>query len=234
MVTRNRIKLVLVGLGFTFGLQVVISLVYTGLAFSAAQTRTALPQGTVSIIALGATLGAFLIGGFVVGWREGRFPLIDSLGVGLLTLILTAVVYLALPSANQAQFVGGVWLTDQAGHIAITGPTFIFVALTLIGALIGAYWGWRTALRSEGRLASIAVLVGLMAIIFGPCILLAIGRDPTNTSNPGLPLLFLGIVFALLLIIVGVGFWLFTRGAGRESTYEQNTSISPEQHRGAA
>ena len=231
MVTRTSIKSILVGLGFTFGLQVIISLVYTGLAFSAAQSRTGLPQGTVSVIALGVTLGAFLIGGFVVGWREGKFPLADALVVALLALILTAVVYVALPSGNQAQFVSGVWLTDHTGHIAITAPTLVFVALTVIAALIGAYWGWRTALRSEGRLASIAVLVGLMAIIFGPCILLAIGRDPTNTSNPGLPLLFLAIVFALLLAIVGIGFWLFSREARRESTYEADTSISPEHHK---
>jgi cbb3-type cytochrome oxidase subunit 3 len=231
MATQNRIRRILAGLAFTLGLQVIVSLVYTGLAFSAASSRTALPEGTVSIIALGVTLGAFLIGGFVVGWREGKFPLVDALVVALLTLILTAVVYVALPSGNKAQFVGGAWLTDHAGHIAIAAPTLLFVALTVIAALIGAYWGWRTALRSEGQLASIAVLAGLMAIIFGPCILLAIGRDPTNTSNPGLPLLFLGIVFALLLAIVGIGFWLFSREARRESTYEANTSISPEHHK---
>jgi cbb3-type cytochrome oxidase subunit 3 len=234
MVTRNRIRHILTGLGFIVGLQVIISLVYTGLAFSAAQSRTALPEGTVSIIALGVTLGAFLIGGFVVGWREGKFPLADALVVALLTLIVTAVIYVALPSGNKAQFVSGAWLADQTGNIAITATTLLFVALTVIAALIGAYWGWRTALRSEGRLASIALLVGLMAIIFGPCILLAIGRDPTNTSNPGLPLLFLGIVFALLLAIVGIGFWLFTREARRESTYEANTSISPEHHKRVA
>jgi hypothetical protein len=234
MATRNRIKWMLIGIGFTFGLQVIISLAYTGLAYSAAYSRTALPQGTVSTIALGVTLGAFLMGGFVVGWREGRFPLAEAVVVALLTLMLTAVVYLALPSGNKAQFVSGAWLADQMGHVAVTGPTLLFVALTVVSALIGAYWGWRTALHSEGRLASIAVLVGLLAIVFGPCIWLAVGHDPTNSANPGLPLRFLAIVFALLLVIVGVGFWLFTREARRESTHEEDLSISPEHHKKVA
>jgi cbb3-type cytochrome oxidase subunit 3 len=231
---RNRAKSILVGLGFAFGLQVIISLAYTGLAYSAGHSRTALPEGTISIIVLGVTLGAFLIGGFVVGWTEERLPVVDAVAVTLLTLIITAVVYLALPSGNKAQFVSGVWLTDQTGSVAVTVPTMLFVAVTVIGAVIGAYWGWRTALPSEGPLANIAVLIGLMGIVFGPFILLAVGRDPTNSSNPGLPLYFLAIVLALLLIIVGVGFWLFTREARRESTYEGDISISPEHHKKSA
>jgi MFS family permease len=228
---RNRIKSILVGLGFAFGLQVIISVAYTGLAYSAGQSRTALPAGTISIIALGVTLGAFLIGGFVVGWTEGRLPVVDAVVVALLTLIITAVVYLLLPEGNKAQFVSGAWLTDQTGAVAVTVPTLFFVAVAVVGAVVGAYWGWRTGLPSDGPLANIAVFAGLMGIVFGPVVLLALGRDPTNLSNPGLPLSFLAIVFAVLLVVVGVGFWLSNREARRESTYEGDISISPEQHR---
>jgi hypothetical protein len=230
---RRRIKSVIIGLGFAFGLQVIISLAYTGLAYSAGNSRTALPEKTISIIVLGVTLGAFLIGGFVVGWTKERLPVVNAVIVALLTLIITAVVYLALPEGHKAQFVTAAWLTDQTGVVTVTVPTLLFVAVTVIAAVIGAYLGWRTALPSEGSLANIAVFVGLMGIVFGPIILLAVGRDPTNLSNPGLPLSLLAIVFAVLLVVVGVGFWLSIREVRQDSTYEENTSSSPETHRQA-
>jgi hypothetical protein len=222
----------LIGLGVTFGLQVIISLFYTGLAFSAARSGTALPQGTVALIVLGVTLGAFLIGGFVVGWAEESLRVGDAVAVALLTLGLNATVYLALPEANKAQFVSGVWLTNQAGHIAATGPTLLFVALALTGAIVGSYWGWRTAVPSEGVVTNIALLVGLLGAIVGPFILLAIGGH--EPDNAGLPLHFVIPVLVGLLIIVGLGYWLFTRESRRESTYEDEISISPEHHRKSA
>src|SRR5215469_7205974 len=152
---KTRIKWMMIGLGFAFGLQVVISLIYTGLAFSAARSGTALPQGTVALIVLGVTLGAFLIGGFVVGWAEEKLRVGDAVAVALLTLGLNAVVYLALPDANKAQFVSGAWLTDQTGRIAATGTTLLFVALAVAGTLVGAYCGSRTAVPSEGPLANV-------------------------------------------------------------------------------
>src|SRR5262249_48816246 len=162
---KTRIRWILIGLGFAFGLQVIISLIYTGLAFSAARSGTALPQGTVALIVLGVTLGAFLIGGFVVGWAEEMLRVGDAIAVALLTMGLNAAVYLALPDANKAQFVSGAWLTDQSGRIAATGTTLLFVTLAVIGALIGAYWGWRTSVPSEGVLTNVALLIGLVGAI---------------------------------------------------------------------
>jgi len=222
----------LIGLGFAFGLQVVISLIYTGLAFSAARNGTALPQGTVALIVLGVTLGAYLIGGFVVGWAEEMLRVADAIAVALLTLALTAVVYLALPDANKAQFVSGVWLTDQTGHIAATGTTLLFVVMAVLGAVGGAYWGWRTAVPSEGILTNVTLLIGLLGAIVGPFILLAIGGR--ESGNPPLPLSFVVAVLVGLLIIVGLGFWMFTREYRRESTYEDEISISPEHHKKSA
>jgi len=229
---RRRIKWIIIGLGFAFGLQVLVSLAYTAVAFGAAHSGVSVPQGTVSVIVLGATLGAFLIGGFVVGWTEEAFRPVDAVVVALLTLLLNAIVYQALPVANKAQFVVGAWMTDQLGHLALTGSTLVFVGLAIIAAAAGAYWGWHTAVPSEGILTRVALLVGLTGAVVGPFVLLALwGRDPSNPAQPGLPVHFVLTVLALLLVIVGVGFWMFSREAGREAAYKEEMSISPEAHR---
>ena len=217
---RNRIRWILVGLGFTFGLQVVISLVYTAVAFSAAR-GAAVPQDTIVITAFGFMLGAFLIGGFVVGCMSEELRVLDSLIVAALTLVLTLLVYTALPSGNKSQFVSGYLLASVTRGA-------LFVVLALVAAAIGAYWGSHVKVPQEGRLDRIALLVGLVGAVAGPFVLLALGgADPTNPSQPNLPWYFLVIVILLVLIIVGVGFVLFTR----ESHYDEEISISPEHHR---
>jgi cbb3-type cytochrome oxidase subunit 3 len=229
---RKRIKWMIIGLGFAFGLQVLVSLAYTAVAFGAARSGTGLPQGTVSVIALGVTLGAFLIGGFVVGWTQEKFRLVDAIAVAVVTLALNALVYQALPAGNKAQFVTGAWLANQTGHLALTPSTLVFIALGVIAAAAGAFWGWQKAVPSEGFATRIALLFGLIGAIAGPFVLLALwGSDPSNPNQPGLPLGFVITVLVLLLLIVAVGFWLFNREAGREANYEEGMSINPETHR---
>ena len=141
---KDRIKWILVGLGFTFGLQVIISLIYTGIAYSAA-SGSAVPQDTIVVTAFGFMLGAFLIGGFVVGWMSEEVRVVDSLIVAALTLVLTLLVYSALPSGNKGQFVSG-YLLNNVNRGAV------FVALALIAAAIGSYWGSRVKVPQEGVL----------------------------------------------------------------------------------
>lgn len=217
---KNRIKWILVGLGFTFGLQVIISVVYTAVAYSAARGAAA-PQDTIVITAFGFMLGAFLIGGFVVGWMSEEMRLLDSLIVAALTLILTLLVYSALPSDNKGQFVSG-YLLNNVNRAAI------FIALALIAAAIGSYWGSHVRVPQEGMLDRVALLIGLVGAVVGPFVLLAVGgNDPTNPSQANLPWYFLVIVILVVLAIVGVGFVLFTR----ESHYDEEISISPEHHK---
>jgi hypothetical protein len=222
----------IIGIGFAFGLQVIISLAYTALAFSAARNNSPVPQATVSVIVLGLTLGAFLIGGFVVGWTEESFRIVEGVAVALLTLGLNALVYQALPAGNKAQFLGGAWLADQTGHLALTGSTLLFIGLAVFAAGAGAYAGWHAAVPSEGSATNLALVVGLLGAVVGPFVLLALwGRDPSNPGQPALPLHFVVTVLVLLVAIVGVGFWLFSREAVREATREEELSISPETHR---
>jgi hypothetical protein len=217
---RDRIKWILVGLGFTFGLQVIISLVYTGIAFSAAG-GSGVPQDTIIITAFGFMLGAFLIGGFVVGWMSEEVRVVDSLIVAGMTLILTLLVYTALPRGNKGQFVSGYLLANVSRGT-------LFMVLALIASAIGAYWGSHVKVPQEGVLDRVALLVGLVGAVVGPFVLLALGgTDPTNPNQQNLPWYFLVIVILVVLALVGVGFVLFTR----ESHYEDEISISPEHHK---
>src|SRR6185295_17490047 len=217
---RDRIKWILVGLGFTFGLQVLISLAYTAIAYSVA-SGSAAPQDMIVITAFGFMLGAFLIGGFVVGWMSEEMRLLDSLAAAALTLLLTLLVYLRLQSDNKGQFVSGYLLNNvnRAG---------LFIVLALIAAVIGSYWGSHVKVPQEGRLDRVFLLLGLVGAVVLPFVLLAVGgNDPTNPNQANLPWYFLVIVILVVLAIVGVGFVLFTR----ESHYDDEISISPEHHK---
>ncbi|MEK6301249.1 MAG: hypothetical protein AABO41_11045 [Acidobacteriota bacterium] len=214
---RDRIKWVLVGLGFTFGLQVLISLAYTAIAYSAARGSAA-PQDMIVITAFGFMLGAFLIGGFVVGWMSDEMRLLDSVLAAALTLILTLLVYLRLPSGNKGQFVSG-YLLNNVNRAAL------FVGLALIATVIGSYWGSHVKVPQEGRLDRVFLLLGLVGAVVLPFVLLAVGgNDPTNPNQSNLPWYFLVVVILVVLAIVGVGFVLFTR----ESHHDDEISISPE------
>lgn len=218
---KDRIKWILVGLGFTFGLQVIISLIFTGIAYSNKASAADVVSDTASAVAFGAALGAFLIGSFVVGWLTEDLRIVDSLIVSLSTLALTLLVYTKLPSGNKGQFVSGYLLSDVR-----RGALFAVVAL--IAGVIGAYWGWHLKVPQEGVFDRIALVAGLVGVVVGPFVLLAIGgRDSSTPNAPNLPWYFLAIVLVLVLVIVGVGFVLFTR----ESHYEDEISISPEHHK---
>jgi hypothetical protein len=222
---KSRVKSLLVGLGFTFGLQVIISLAFTAFAYSAARSHTDVPQGTASIIVFGFTLGAFLVGGFVVGWVNEDLRIGDGLLVAALTLILTTAVYATLPVANKAQFVTGTMLSDPSGDLALRGQTILFVVLALIASGIGAYIGWHMTVPGEGVFDRVVLLIGLIGAIVGPFVLLAEGgRDPNRPQEPGLPWYFLLIVLILVLVIMGVGFLMFAR----ESSETDEISINPE------
>ena len=218
---RDRIKWILVGLGFTFGLQVIISLIFTAVAFSNRSSQADVVSDTAVAVAFGTAIGAFLIGGFVIGWLTEELRVLDSITAAVLTLALTLLVYTALPSGNKAQFITGHLLNDVRRGLLLT-------VLAFIAAAIGAYWGWHLKVPQEGALDRVALVLGLVGAIVGPFVLLAIGgRDPANPNAPNLPWYFLTTVLVLVLVIVGVGFVLFTR----ESHYDDEISISPEHHK---
>ena len=228
---KERIKWLLVGFGFMALLQLLISLAYTGLAFNAARNQVAAEQGAISLYVFGFTLGAFLVGGFVIGWMSEEQKVLDAVLVALFTLVVSALIYTFLPNESvRAQFVTGSWLSEtlvrnNATHIAFTGRSALFALLALASSSIGAYWGWHVKVPQEGFIDRAALLIGLVGAIVGPFVLLVTGGRAGANAN--LPWYFLIVVLVLLLVIVGVGFVMFAR----ESTYDDEISISPEHHK---
>ncbi|HWP45060.1 MAG TPA: hypothetical protein VNO14_17590 [Blastocatellia bacterium] len=220
---KDRIKWILVGLGFTFGLQVIISLIFTGIAFSAARSETGVPQESISVLVIGISLGAFLIGGFIIGWMSEELRIIEALIVAIATLVLSALIFAALPEGNKGQFLTGLLVGNFTKH---PGQSAVFVVLALAAAAAGNYIGWHVKVPHEGVLDRAALLIGLIGAVVGPFALLAMGGRNTS-GQPELPWYFLLIVLVLLLVIVGVGFVMFTR----ESHYEEEISISPDTRR---
>jgi hypothetical protein len=216
----NRTKWILVGLGFTFGLQVIISLAFTSIDYNAASNGAELFENPLMMLAFGFSLGAFLIGGFVIGWMSEEVRVFDSLFVTVATMALISLVYVSLPYVNRSQFVSGYFLNDiKRGAV--------FASLSMIGAAVGAYWGWHVTVPQEGVLDRVALLIGLLGAIIGPFVLLAIsGSDPNNPSETNLPWYFLVIVLVIVLVIIGVGFLMFTR-----EPHTEDVSISPEHHK---
>ena len=129
---KDRIKWILVGLGFTFGLQVIISLLFTGVAYSQKSSAAALGSDTAVAVTFGLTVGAFMVGGFVIGWLTEELRVVDALIVAIVTLALTLLVYMALPPTNKGQFISGVLLNN-------VGRGLVLAVLALIAATIGAY-----------------------------------------------------------------------------------------------
>ncbi|HJQ71084.1 MAG TPA: hypothetical protein VKA70_19065 [Blastocatellia bacterium] len=211
---RDRVKWALVGIGSTFGLHVIISLIFASIAQPASSS-------TMSVIVFGMGLGAFLIGGFIVGWMSEELRLIDSLVVVITTLALTTIVMLVLPATSREQFVTVLPLGDLTGHPA---ESLVFISLAGVAAVAGTYIGWHVTVPQEGIVDRIALVVGLLGAIVGPFLLLSVGGREQGSNQPALPWYFLGIVLLLVLIIMGVGFFMFTR----ESHHEEEISISPD------
>jgi MFS family permease len=215
---RDRIKWTLIGLGFTFGLQIIISLLFSGIA-----NRTARNQIDIWwMIAYGLALGAFLVGGFVIGWMSEERRMLDATLVTVVALMLVSLVYLALPNASRGQFVSGYFLSGFQRSL-------IFTLLSLGGAAAGAYLGWHVKVPQEHAVDRIALLVGLLGAVIGPFVLLAIsGTDPASPDQASLPWYVLVMVILVVLVVIGVGFLMFTR-----ESHPEDTSISPDRRAGA-
>jgi MFS family permease len=219
---KDRLKWMLVGLGVAFGLQVLVSLIFTGIAYSAKSSDTGVPEGAILILLFGLTVGAFLIGGLVVGWMNDEPRFWDAVFVATATLALNVLVLVVLPNVNKAQFMAGNLLVGVP-----IGRAFLFAVLALVATVVGAYIGGYFNVPSSATGDRIALVVGLVAVV-GPFLLLTVGgRDPSRPDEPNLPWYFLAIVLVIVLAIIGVGFYMFTR----DSHEADDISISPEHHR---
>lgn len=215
---KHRMKWMLFGLGFTFGIQATISLI-ANLLFGKTQSS----QGIILVLVFGLTLGAFLVGGFAIGLMSEKIRLLDSAIAAMTTILLNGLLLL-LVSAGGSSYLAMNWLNDSAGRISITGQSFLYIILALVASMAGTYIGWRVQAPQEKQFDRIVLLVGLMGAVIGPFAMFSFeGSDTANTNEQPFPWYFLVIVILLVLVIMGVGFLMFTR----ESHNADDISISP-------
>jgi hypothetical protein len=212
------VKSVLIGTGVIFGLQLVLAILIRVYAESVAQTRTdALWGGGVhfNMLFLGVSLGTFFVGGLFTGFAEDRVALREPVLVALLAMALSSVVSTVFKLPDNIFLVtyaqGGAW-----GSFAMT--LAIGVLATLAGGLIGERIRMPSA---EDQLARAVVMIALALVLTGPFYFLI---------PFGLPWYIAVIATLVLLILVGVGYYLFTQGPTFEQDIEE-ISISPERHR---
>jgi hypothetical protein len=213
---KHRIKQMLIGLGFTFGLQAGISFLATLLLFNQSQT-----PAIFYVLFFGMTLGAFLVGGFVLGVLNDRLELGDAALMTIATLLLSGLVISSTAEGSHYYLMGN-WLNDPSGHFSITAQSFVYVGLALVASTVGCYTGWRVGVPQEGQFDRIALLLGLLGAIVGPFLLFSIGGDSASDQQ-GLPWYFLAIVILVVLVIMGIGFLMFTR----DSHHDEEISIHP-------
>ena len=218
---KHRIKWMLVGLGFTFGLQSLIALLANLLFFG---EPTAPPPRIVIALVFGLMIGAFLVGGFLVGLMNEEFRLLDTSAVTLWTLLLSALVFAFSSGVSGRFYLTTHWLSDPTGQLSITAGSFLYIILALTATAAGAYLGYRVKVPQEGQLDRVAALVGLLGAVVGPFVLFSIGGNDSSTAgSQGFPWYFLVIVILIVLVIMGVGFLMFTH----ESHHTEEISIHP-------
>jgi hypothetical protein len=140
--TRDHVKWTMVGLVSMFGLQIVVSLIFDAIAFARSQSATAFMQVTAPIVILGLMIGAFLVGGFIVGWKSEQRRLFDAVVAAAMTVGLSFLIYVLLPEVYKDQFITG-GLLDEPAQAAL------FLVLGFVAAPVGAYWGWHVAQSEE-------------------------------------------------------------------------------------
>jgi hypothetical protein len=148
--TKDHVKWTMVGLVSMFGLQVLVSLIFDAIAYARSESTTLFMQDTTLVVTFGLMIGAFLIGGFIIGWKSERRHIFASLVAAAMTVGISFLVYLMLPRGNKGQFITGALLSDPAQAAA-------FLVFGLIAAPIGAYWGWHVSQSEEDMLEETSI-----------------------------------------------------------------------------
>lgn len=203
---KERVKWIVVGFGFMVGIQVLASLLFIGLAqmLRASPNLVLEPYGVFVIF--GLTLGAFFLGGFVIGRVEEAPRIIDAVIAAIVTLALSVIVFLALPESSNDQFTGSKWLADAAGNASSPRVGALLIAPALIASALGAYLGYSMTTQVESMVERFVATLGLACAIGGPVIALIIG---------GFILPWYAVTVGMVIILSGfvISYWLLKRAA---------------------
>jgi hypothetical protein len=195
---KERVKWIAIGFGFMVGIQVLASLLLIGLAqMFKASPNLALEPYWVFVI-FGMTLGAFFLGGFVIGRVQEAPRITDAVIAAIATLALSVIVFLALPESSRHQFTGSQWLDDAAGNVSSPWVGALLIAPALIASALGAYLGYSMTTQVESAVERFVAILGLACAIGGPIVALIISWFilPRYAVVAGLALILAGIVIS--------------------------------------
>ena len=214
---KERVKWIVVGFGFMVGIQVLASLLLIGLAQMLKASPNLVLEPYWVFVIFGLTLGAFFLGGFVIGRVEEAPRIIDAVIAAIATLALSVIVFLALPEGSRNQFTGSKWLADAVGNTASPWVGALLIAPALIVSALGAYLGYSITRPVENVVERFVTMLGLACAVGGPVIALIIGGFilPWHAAIVGLALILPGVVISYRLL----------KRAAREA---EDVSISPK------
>ncbi|HZS45806.1 MAG TPA: hypothetical protein VFC63_11935 [Blastocatellia bacterium] len=199
---KERIKWALVGFGFMFGLQILIGQVVR--LFS----NTSDNPDAYYIIIVGLTLGTFLVGGMIIGLMLDEIAIAESVGAAIAALVLNALLSLSNVGVSHNPLFFGQSSVGWSVVVAV-----VAVVLAIGGALIGE----RINTPQSDTLSSALLIIGLLAVIVGPYVLLI-------REVPGRAIAIVGVI---LLVAIAVALWLFTH----ERSPVEDVSISPDRRK---
>jgi MFS family permease len=203
---KERVKWIVVGFGFMVGIQVLASLLFIGLAQMLRASPNLILEPYWVFVIFGLTLGAFFLGGFVIGRVEEAPRIIDAVIAAIVTLALSVIVFLALPESSHDQFTGSKWLADAAGNASSPWVGALLIAPALIASALGAYLGYSMTTQVESMVERFVATLGLACAIGGPVIALIIG---------GFILPWYAVTVGMVIILSGfvISYWLLKRAA---------------------
>jgi hypothetical protein len=216
---KERVKWIAIGFGFMVGIQVLTSLLLIGLTRMLRTNPNLVLEPYWVFVILGLTLGAFFLGGFVIGRVEEAPRITDAVIAAIVTLALSVIVFLALPESSRDQFTGSKWLADAAGNASSSWVGALLIAPALIASALGAYLGYSMTTPVESAVERFVATLGLACAIGGPVIALIIS---------GFILPWYAVFIGLVIILSGfvVSYRMFKRGS-RETG---DVSIGPERN----
>ncbi|MBI4468501.1 MAG: hypothetical protein HY650_04165 [Acidobacteria bacterium] len=209
----GNLKNIATGTGVIFGLNlllgILIGIYVAQISLSETEPLAAgLAFGTPLFIAI--SLGIFFVGGLTVGFMEDRVNLAEPILAALLAMgLVTVAVSFGMP---ETIFLNAFARSGAWGSLVTTLASGVIA--TTAGALIGERM--RTPAGDDG-LARGALTVGLALVIVGPFMLL---------TRYGMPWSVVLIVVLILLSLLGLAYYRFTKGSPIEEEIS-DISISP-------
>lgn len=214
---KGNVKAILTGTGVIFGLQLILAILIKVYAESVAQAKTEpLTAGEhFNMLFMGVSLGTFFIGGLIVGFMEERLALGAPVIAAALAMALASLVSYVFNLPDNIFLVAyaqeGAW-----------GSFVMTVAIGLVATVAGGLIGERIRTpAADDPIARSVVVIALALVLTAPFYFLI---------PYGLPWYIAVIATLVILVLVGVGYYLFTQGPTFEQSIEE-ISISPERHR---